>query len=271
MGVKIFITGGTGFIGTPLVKKLQERGHFLKLLSCDLAETEKWKKEIEEFKPDAAVHLAWEGLPDYGVEMSKKNIKYSLDLFNFLKEMGCKTVLSVGSAFEKTNPEDIFPVAKKIVNFWGKAVIENFIWARIFYVYGPGQRETSLIPYLIRCAKKGENPEINNPLAQQDYIYIDDVAEALALLLEKSEKSKEYEIGWGKLIPNQEIVNIVAKEFSIKDWQKNIEKLEKSEFVRPAENSGLKAMGWEPKISIEEGIQKMINHYSPSPVLRDED
>lgn len=256
--MKIFITGGTGFIGQPLVKKLQERGHSLKLLSCNLSETEKWKKEIEEFKPDACVHLAWEGLPDYGIEMSKKNIKYSLDLFSFLKEMGCKTVLSVGSAFEKTNPEDIFPVAKKIVNFWGKAVIENFIWARVFYVYGPGQRETSLIPYLINCAKKGEKPEIKNPLAQNDYIYIDDVAEALALLLEKSEKSGEYDIGWGKLISNQEIINIIAEELNQQDWKKELADSQNNVSGYHAEISYLKRV-WQPKINIQEGIQKMID------------
>ncbi len=287
--MRIFVTGGTGFIGTHFVKKLQERGHNLYLLKSDLAETEKWQEEIKDFNPDACVHLAWEGLPDYSIENSRKNINYSLDLLTFLTKIGCKTVLSVGSAWEYEGrdpkgaidgiiiikkPADVFSVAKWIVNLWGTAVAEEknkeidasekfkFIWARIFFVYGPGQRETSLIPYLINCAKKGEKPTIKNPLAQNDYIYIDDVVEAIAVLLENCKESAEYEIGRGELITNQEIVNIIAKKFGIKDWERPIIKTkEKIPLSRPAYISKLESLDWKPKVSLEEGIPKMIDFY----------
>ncbi len=253
------------------------------LLSCNLAETEKWKKEITEFKPDAAVHLAWEALPDYSTAVSRKNVNYGLDLFNFLTDIGCKAILSVGSAWEyrgrfpeKTiegtmffKPADTFSAAKWITNLWGTAIVEEknreknlagrFIWARIFFVYGFSQRETSLIPYLLNCWKKGEIPEIKNPSAKNDFIYIDDVTEAIAVLLEKSKKSGEYDIGWGKLITTQEVVNIVAKKLNIKDWEKDT--IEENGFCQPANNSGLKSLGWQPKVSLEEGIQKMIDYY----------
>lgn len=258
--MKIFVTGGTGFIGTNLVKNLQERGHDLCLLKTNLSESEGWQKEILDFQPDAVMHLAWEGLPDYSAEMSAKNIKYSLDLFGFLQKINCTNVLSVGSAFEKINPNDVFPTAKRIIHLWGRALFDNFIWARIFYVYGPGQRETSLIPYLINCAKKNERPEIKNPLGQNDYIYIEDVTEALAILLENS-KAGEYEIGRGELISNQKLINIVAQEFNIENWDKGIELTTQSQIIGVAENSKLRQLGWEPKISVEEGIKKVISYY----------
>lgn len=253
--MKIFITGGTGFIGTHLVKKLQERGHVVAVLGSNLAETEKWQKEVRDFHPDAVVHLAWEGLPDYSGPTSAKNIKYSLSLFNYLAEINCNNVLSVGSAFEKINPNDAFSVAKKIVQLWGGVAIKNFIWARIFYVYGPGQRETSLIFYLINCAKKGDNPEIKNPLLANDYIYIDDVAEALAILLEKNAVG-DYEIGRGQLVANQEVINIVARALG-QEWQKEVGEIGRNDF-NIADSSKLKALDWEPKIDIEQGIKKVI-------------
>lgn len=285
--MKIFITGGTGFIGQPLVKKLQERGHSLKLLSCNLSETEKWKKEIEEFKPDALVHLAWEALPDYSAEISRKNINYGLDLFSFLTDIGCKTILSVGSAWEHRGrfpekavegtkmfkPADTFSAAKWIMNLWGTAIVEEknresgrkgkFIWARIFFVYGPGQRETSLISYLINCWKKIEAPQIKNPSAQNDFIYIDDVTEAISLLLDNCKESGEYDIGWGKFISTQEVVNLVAEKFNIKDWKKEIGKFNGGRsFSQVANISKLENLGWKPKIDLKEGIQKMIDFYT---------
>ena len=287
--MRIFITGGTGFIGQPLVKKLQERGHNLHLLSANLSEPEKWKKEIESFQPDVCIHLAWEGLPDYSVENSRKNINYSLDLLTFLADIGCKTILSVGSTWEYkgrfpegavegiiiTKPADVFSVAKWIINLWGTAVVEEknrhienckeelkFIWARIFFVYGPGQRETSLIPYLLNCAKIEKSPEIKNPSAENDFIYIDDVTEAIAVLLEKSKKSGECDIGWGKLISNQEVINIVAQKLGRQDWYREVSSSEdRVSFSPVADNKKLKEMGWEPKVGLEEGIQKMIDFY----------
>jgi len=78
--VKIFITGSTGFIGKHLVKNLKARGHELFLLDKDLADIKEWINEVKNFNPDAVIHLAWQGIPDYGPETSAKNLKYGLDL-----------------------------------------------------------------------------------------------------------------------------------------------------------------------------------------------
>lgn len=297
--MKIFITGATGFIGTHLVKKLQEKAHSLLLLSQtplegidfirgDLSEINKWKNSVIDFQPDACIHLAWEALPDYSAEVSRKNINHGLDLFSFLTDIRCKTILSIGSAWEYRGrfperaiegtmlfkPADTFSAAKWITNLWGTAIIEEknreinagekgrFIWARVFFIYGPGQRKTSLIPYLINCAQSGKSPEIKNPSAKNDFIYIDDVIEAVILLLENCKQSGEYDIGWGKLVTVQAVVNIVADKLNINGWKKNITKSNEIHlFSRPAHISRLEDLGWKPKSSLEQGIQKMIDFY----------
>ena len=50
---------------------------------------------------------------------------------------------------------------------------------RIFNVYGPGQRSTFLIPYVLECLLEKRILSLRMPEAQRDFVYIDDVVEAL--------------------------------------------------------------------------------------------
>jgi nucleoside-diphosphate-sugar epimerase len=257
--MKIFITGPTGFIGKYVVEKLREdKNNELFLLSKDLADIENWKTEVKNFKPDAAIHLAWEGLPDYGAKNSIKNLNYGLNLMNFLAEINCKTVIMAGTCWEVLpQPVNAMSAAKTALHWLGEEIAKeknmNFIWARFFYVYGPGQREDSLIPFLIRCKKNGDKPKIKTPEAKKDFIYVGDVAEALSKIIKKGKKRAIYDIGSGKLTGVQEIAKIIFPDFKIK-------KLKKDSAGSPlADISKIKKeIGWEPETGIKEGIKKII-------------
>ncbi len=294
--MRVFVTGGTGFIGTHVVKELQSEKNALLLLSRqsknafsslempnvdiaqgDLSNIEKWKDEVKQFKPQAAIHMAWESLPNYDAKTSIKNLNYGLNLITLLAELGCKSIVSTGSCWEYGQQsgklgEDMMPkstnaftAAKNALHWVGREIAKeygmHFIWIRLFYVYGPGQRETSLLPYIINCVRKGEKPEIKTPLARNDFIYVEDVARAISAIVKKPQKDGVYNIGSGSSTSVQQIVEIVCNEFnlqysgadapqndSVVDFWADISKIKRD-------------TGWEPKTGIKEGIQKTIDYY----------
>ena len=245
--MRIFITGGTGFIGRPTVLELQKCGHQLLLLAPesrresserfggrgipltkgDLGNPKKWEVAVKRFRPEAALHMAWEGLPDYGEDISEKNLIQGLRFYRLLGKIGCKKVVTTGSCWEygirqgklsedmPLHPFNAFSAAKNALHWFGECIAGDydmqFIWTRLFFVYGPGQRKESLIPYLISCKKMGIKPEIKNPNKGNDFIYVNDIALALGILLEKRIKGSgvTYNIGAGRLISNVKVLNTV--------------------------------------------------------------
>ena len=143
--MRIFITGGTGFIGSHLIPKLADGKNKLlvltrnsknlvkyKRVTClkeDLSKINNWKEELKKFKPEVVVHLAWEGIPDYSSPNSITNLKYGLDLLQILETVGCKKILVTGSLWEyglqkgrlsektSVHPLNAFTAAKNSLNW----------------------------------------------------------------------------------------------------------------------------------------------------------
>lgn len=291
--MRIFVTGGTGFIGRPLVANLIKKGHELLILSRKSHKSSKnlkfvkgdlggnlWQSEVRRFKPDACVHLAWQDLPNYDAQTSRRNLFQSLNLYNFLAEIGCKKILTAGSCSEygmqkgklseesQVRPLNAFATAKNTLNLLGTEIAREkdikFIWTRIFFCYGPGQRETSLLPSLINYKKTGKAPKIAEPDTQLDFIFVEDIAEAITKLLENAKTSGNYNIGSGKLTSISKIVKITGKLLGKeKEFEKLISHKSKakwSDFY--ADISKIrKEIGWKPKTEIEEGIKKTIKTF----------
>ena len=198
--MKILITGISGFVGRNLRKHLPVGHEYFilartadsaakgfTLLQGDLNDLGTVKDKLAQIKPDACIHLAWEGIPDYGYETSVKNLKKSSDLFRFLvKECHCHKIVSIGSCWEygknfgacaetdALGQGSYFVWAKRALCDLGLSLAReekiNFVWLRFFYVYGPGQRDGALIPTLVRSLKKNECPQVRTPLDANDYV-----------------------------------------------------------------------------------------------------
>ncbi len=292
--MKIFVTGGSGFIGKYVVQRLIQDKHEVVLLTRqnkqlnnnwpsksvhyiygDLARIDLWKSHVARFKPNATIHLAWEGIPDYGPQNSIKNLQYGLSLFDLLVKMGCKTILTTGSCWEYgdksgrlsentfAQPINSFSWAKYSLYCLGEELAKEnkikFIWARLFYVYGQGQKSTSLIPHLITCAQREEKPNIKTPEVKNDFVCVEDAATALVLLLKNPLSHGIYNIGSGKLTSIKKMANIIAQHYNL-DWSYPKAKIKPNQTRNfYADISKIKKeIDWIPEIKISDGIMKMI-------------
>jgi len=213
--MNILITGGTGFIGSWLLKSI--KNHNLILISSKKKkgfiklDLKKLNFDIlKKKKIDICIHLAWSNIPDYSKKNSLENYRFSVALFEYLYKNGCKKIISLGSCWEykedfgiKKEQNDnisnnIFGIYKKKLSKYGlklsKKYKSKFIWFRVFYVYG--DKKKGLFKNLQTALIEKKKIYLKNPYKFNDFIYIEDVIDLILNAIEKN-KSGIYNLGSG--------------------------------------------------------------------------
>ncbi len=252
----------------------------IKWLKADLADPASYLDVIRSFAPELVVHLAWHGIPDYSFKISRANLEQSLDLLSFVAELGsCRKILVPGSCWELNRltgecletetgtPNDYFTWAKHALRSWLEVNCKrkgiNLGWMRFFYVYGPRQRATSLIPSILCAFKEEKIPDIRTPGNSNDFIFVDDVAQAICLAVNRKIPDGIYNLGSGVSTPVLDICRIAEKiVLGSKGLTKKLEGK-----IRPGHRqvdfwADLKrsknVLGWTPTTSLEVGILRTL-------------
>jgi len=227
--MRIFITGGTGFIGKEVVNLL---GNQTLMLSKRLSNIKDWEDELIEFDPEVCIHMAWEGIPDYSKKQSLINLDYGINLYRSISKTNCKKIITTGSCWEYNDTRNPFIDSKDLLYRYGKYMFPGtFIWTRLFYVYGVNQKEDSLIPSVVSSLNSEEAPKIKSPNSYHDFVNVKDVAKAIVDLIYVDE-SGIYDIGSGHLT---QVKDIVANIYNIK-----------------------KDTGWEPSEDLECSLKEIL-------------
>jgi nucleoside-diphosphate-sugar epimerase len=211
------VTGATGFVGRHVVSNLIANGYQVLSLARDVEKA----KNIPELNgssiscfdisgndplPDfprnsVLVHCAWGDVRD---TQSVKHIEeHLLHNFFFIKkavEQGIKKVLVTGTCYEyglqsgpvsattTTAPNTPYALAKdtlhKALRQLQSKIDYQLIWARLFYMYGAGQDENSIVPLFDAALARGDKV-FNMSLGEQllDFLPVEKVAEQIHTLL----------------------------------------------------------------------------------------
>jgi nucleoside-diphosphate-sugar epimerase len=227
----ILLTGGFGFIGAALSRRLVGDGHdvaFLELGSGDLgrlgdARGKVTVKEVDlrdhaavqnavkEVAPDIIIHLAAyyavEHRPDEVPAMVGTNVQGLANLLEAARATGPRLFINTSSCFvyEQTGrplgedgpvkPSNLYAMTKRfgeeLCSFYSSENGLGISTFRIFSPYGPGDHDRRLIPSVIKSCLQGEAPRVSSGRQIWDFVYIDDIVDAYVRALEYSPRGHE--------------------------------------------------------------------------------
>ena len=226
----VIVTGGNGFIGSSLIKKLVANG--IKVVAVDitfqgerLPESELITKiescvdaslveklPAEEY--DAFYHLAWKGVngaDKANPSVQLANIQMAIDCADICKKLNVKKYLCAGTVaenatfslpnLEKTSGGMMYGVAKHacrlILEDYCKNIGQQFVWMQFSNIYGVGNKTGNLVSYTLGELMTGNEATFGPALQPYDFIYVDDLIEAVYRLGEKKTNKAFYYIGSG--------------------------------------------------------------------------
>ena len=292
--MRILVTGASGFIGLSVVQCLELQDHTVLALSrsilkepsltavnwlkADLSSPETYQDALQTFAPEVVIHLAWHSIPDFSFERSRNNLNHSLDLLSFVIGLdSCRKILVSGSCFELNRlkgecteteigtPKDYFTWAKHTLHSWLELICAkekiDLGWMRVFYVYGPRQRQECLIPSILTHLQNGKLPDLRTPQNANDFVFVDDVAKGFSNAVSNEFPSGIYNLGSGGSTPVKEICRIAEQIVLGTDSltrqleEKTQESFCNVDFWADCSNAK-KSLDWVPTTDLSVGIEK---------------
>jgi nucleoside-diphosphate-sugar epimerase len=148
-------------------------------------------------------------------------------------------------------------IAEQVCEFYARVFGVNVNVLRLFNVYGPGQRSNFLIPRLLEQIK-GERDfiEVMALLPKRDYIYLDDVCEAIRLSMLKCNGYNVYNVGSGISYSVGEVINILQKLAGTNKTVKSLNRVRNEEIDDViADISKIEdKLNWKPATTFENGL-----------------
>jgi nucleoside-diphosphate-sugar epimerase len=211
--MKVAVTGASGFIGSHVVRELARRGDIEVVAASRSAPAQPSAPGVRQVvldfaapgadpfaalgRPDVLIHLAWQGLPNYGsLHHFDPQLFQHVGFLAGLARAGLKALLCTGTCFEygmrggelaedlPADPQTPYALAKdslrRYLVFLARATGFQLTWARLFYTWGEGQSSRSLYPQLAAAVQAGARSfPMSSGEQLRDYLPVADVARAL--------------------------------------------------------------------------------------------
>lgn len=268
--MNVFITGSEGLIGTFLRKRLEARGDRIvgmldKRSGIDICDIE--KIEVKE-KIDMMIHLAAHCKINQSIQnpesVFKPNVEGVYRTLEFCRRNKIPKIVFTSSSRVLSREKNPYTASKvygeEMVKAYSQCYGVEYVIIRPSTVYGPFNDLTKrLIDIFILAALQGKELQIfGDEKKTLDCTYIDDFIDGF--LLAMGQKNKAFDISAGKGIN----VSYLA-DFVINLAGKGTKRFYPPELAQPQEVeldiSPIKAIGYSPKVSIEEGVKRTFEFY----------
>ena len=279
----ILITGSNGFIGRVLKERLLKVGY--EVIETDSSQDITMTESFLSFecrKIDHVFHLAGKTfVPESWsapASFYRVNVNGTVNVIDFCRRHGIS--LTYVSAYIYGQPQRLpicedHPVmpnnpyahskflAEEVCKFYSDQFGMSVVILRPFNVYGPGHGEKFLIPLIIKQALEGNEIRVKELTSRRDWVYIDDLVDALVLSMKQSGGLKVYNIGYGRSVNVKEVIDTIQKIIgSAKPVvSENVQRKNEIDDTVADISHAAEGLNWHPKTSFEEGIKKTIESY----------
>jgi len=284
------VIGANGFIGSELVKELNNNGYFVyalthkneysvnnnvKNIECPMNDVENvvGLPSTVDYLFDAS-WIGTSGVSRGDLDLQLKNVKWRSKVIRLCKRLNCRYIgfgsmmelESIQSTFfDESRPqiESIYSHSKYMAHAVSKAMAVDldvdYVWGKITNSYGPGEHSARLINMVIRKVITNEVPIFSSGSQYYDFIYISDLVKAFRLMAEKGKSFTDYTLSSGspkKLRAYlEEMNNLIAPDMNFifkesSDCSKNIDVSSYSA------NKIITDTGFTSSVSFSEGIMK---------------
>ncbi len=273
---KILITGADGLLGKNITQHLKNQGHKIYSYSGDVQNKIEFNESL-----DVIIHLAAKAFVPDSIKdphtTFNVNVLGTLNVLEYARLNNLKVIFpSTAGVYKSSNtlidenfltePSNPYTESKYLgellCNFYSKNFKINCLVLRIFNVYGIFSERSSLIKDIYNGLINDQEIRLSSPDPIRDYVHIEDVSEAFRYAVESSFQNnfEIINIGSGIGTSVEQMVNSMSQQYG-KKAKVHYNGFRKNEISFSVANI-IKAntlLGWKPKISLEEGIKKMIS------------
>ncbi|QWE10881.1 NAD(P)-dependent oxidoreductase [Polynucleobacter sp. es-EL-1] len=235
--MRVFLTGASGFVGSFFLRNLLSSSEYevsvllrkprdawriqdllpkVQVIVGELDRLEIIEAELFDFRPNAFVHLAWNGVlgGDRNSPSQWRNVISTMELVELANRLSVNTFIGLGSQAEygpcqhkidescQTKPTTLYGVSKLAAQLLSERLCAEYgirhAWLRLFSSFGPTDNPEWLIPYLTKCLIEKEKSKLTAAEQMWDYIYVEDVASAIRSVLDAADAEGVFNLGSGK-------------------------------------------------------------------------
>jgi nucleoside-diphosphate-sugar epimerase len=301
----VLVTGASGFVGSHLVRALVRQGFdtvsvFRKAgfeedqrhIRMDLRDTAAVRNLFRQFRFSAVIHLAASGVSaeaENFEELAATNTLATAALARVALDSGIERFLYAGSGFEyrphahamdETTPlgsPNLYGASKAagwmLLDTLRRLEGLPLVTFRPFSIYGPGENAARLVPYTILQTLHGEPIRLTLGSQVRDYVFIEDVVEALRLgLTSPAAVGQIYNLGSGPSAARsarqmaEEILAMMGASPRLCWFDRPNQGRRDPPYLVSDPTKAHVELGWRARVSLEDGLVRTIDWYKGTAV-----